>query len=75
MTFSNYHIYVEMVAARDHIIAILAVIVLVVLAALGYLRGFLPKWFPALSWIIVAGGFYASLALWIVYMFSRPAGS
>lgn len=72
MTFSKYHIYLKIVADRDHVVLVIMVLVIVALAVLGYVRGFLPKHFRLASWVIGAGGFYATLAAWAAYLFAHP---
>lgn len=74
MTFSNYHIYVEIVAARDHVIFILTMFVLLVFVVLGYVALLRPKWLRPAAWLLGFGGFYATLAAWSLYLLSRSAG-
>jgi hypothetical protein len=75
MTFSNYHFYVELVRDRDHAILGVTMVVLLVFVILGYVRWLRPGRFRPAAWLLGVGGFYATLALWVVYIFSHtPAG-
>jgi hypothetical protein len=75
VTFSRYHVYVEMVVGRDHAIALVALLVGLVLVVLQYVDLLKPGWSHAVAWILGVGGFYATLVVWAAYILSRPAGS
>lgn len=75
MTFSKYHLFAEIVTTRDHIILTAAAAVLAVFVILYYVHWLRPKWFRLAAWLLGVGGFYATLALWAVYIFGRAQGS
>lgn len=71
MTFSNYHIYVEMISRIDHMIGQLGAVSFIALECLALVRFYRPAWLKHTVWILI-GGFYATLFVVVGSGVARP---
>lgn len=60
MTFSNYHLYVDLISRIDHMIGQFGGIGFIALECLFIVKVLRPQWLKYVVWLLI-GGFYASL--------------
>jgi len=69
MTFPTYHLYEELILARNTILMMLGLLILIGFMFWGYIRRYKPEWSLPAMWVIGVGGFYATLAALSIYYF------
>lgn len=69
MTFPTYHLYEELILARNTILLMIGLLVLTGFMLWGFTRRYKPAWSLPAMWIFGVGGFYATLAIVVVYYF------
>jgi hypothetical protein len=67
MTFPTYHLYVAVISQRDQAVLILAILAMVALELLLFIRWLRPSWLRGAVWVLI-GGFYASQIALAVYL-------
>lgn len=71
MSFSTYHLYVDLISQRDQYVLIIAMLICSFFELMWFLSRFRPAWVKPAIWIFGVGGYYATLAAMAVYLSSR----